>query len=294
MNTHLFLSTPFRTLCTQLYRQLRGSPLRPCTLMTPVRVVLPLLVFLVLSSPISALELKAYDPLTQLEWTFETTRGFQNLRNIVMSKEGGTQTSTSEALMFAGILFHSDLQSYMHTRSFLKCALNLGFRELPHLFWSESAYELEKEEFNELVRSMEFDAQFLLPFLITHWITLHPFVGYSFIDYTYEDDGRPVSQNRFNTLVIGMHYEVRLFRWLKTNIFVSYSPLLFANYENDFLRYLYYGGELISDTHPLAFTFLVSFRKAFRRNRYYFDYERYNDNIAFNFVEIGMSVHVNL
>ena len=244
--------------------------------------------------PLAALEIKSFDPLSGLEWTFETTQGFQNITNIVMSKESGTQSSSSEALMFAGILFHSDLQNYVRTRSFVKCALNLGFSDKPQFFWSDSAYELEDADFSKTVRSMEFDAQFLLPFALTYWIILRPFIGYSFIDYTYEEEGLENAQNRFNTFVVGAHYEVQLFRWLKTNLFVSYSPLLYANYTGDFLRYLYYGGELISNTHPLAFTFFVSFRKAFRKNRYYFDYERYNSNTAFNFTEIGMSFHMNL
>lgn len=249
--------------------------------------------FLLQPERVQALEIKAFDPLTGLEWTFETTQGFQNMTNIVMSKEGGTQTASSEALSFVGILFHSDLQSYMLSRTFIKCALNLGFLNKPHFFWSDSAYALENESFSKMVRSMEFDAQFILPFTITRLGKIHPFVGYTFIDYTYEEMGLDNAMNRFNTFVIGLHQESQLFRWLKTNAFVSYSPLLYANFEDVFLRYLYYGGELISNTHPLAFTFFVAFRKAFKKNRYYFDSNRYTSNTAFDFTEIGMSFHIN-
>ena len=37
----------------------------------------------------------------------------------------------------------------------------------------------------------------------------------------------------------------------------------------------------------------IAFRKAFKKNRYYFDSDKYNDNTAFSFTEIGMSFHVN-
>ncbi|MCR5725351.1 MAG: hypothetical protein K6G80_09730 [Treponema sp.] len=241
------------------------------------------------------LEVKAKDPFIGLEWTFETTEGFQNIVNFVLSKESGTQTPTTEALSFAGILFHSNLQTYTNTRSYIKCAFNLGFTQKPHFFWSESADVWLNDDFSDSVRSIEFDAQFLLPLTFTDRIELRPFVGYSFIDYTYEYDGFDSTLNRFNTFVVGAQYSTRLyFRWLQMHSFISYSPVLYANYENEFLRYLYYGGEIITTTHPVGFTFFLSFRKAFRKNRYYFDIEKYNENTVFDMFDLGMSFHISL
>ena len=242
-----------------------------------------------------ALEVKAFDPFSGLEWTFETTEGFQNITNIVMSKESGTQTPTSEALAFAGILFHSNLQTYTQTRSYIKCAFNLGFTDKPHFFWSDSAAMWRDDDFNNSVRCIEFDAQFLLPLTFTYWIELRPFIGYSFIDYTYQYEGVAETKNRYNTILVGLQHSSRLFfRWLQAHTFISYSPLLYANYANEFLRYLYYGGELIISSHPVGFTFFVSLRKAFRKNRYYFNAEKYYDNTLFDVSEMGMSFHISL
>lgn len=242
-----------------------------------------------------AREIKAVDPLSGLEWTFETTEGFQNIVNFVMSKESGMQTPVSEALSFAGILFHSNLQSYTNTRSYAKCALNLGFTDKPQFFWSDTKNLWLDDDFNSSVRCIEFDAQFLLPITFFERFELRPFVGYSFIDYTYQYDGIDSDTNRFNTFVVGAQHSTRIFfRWLQVQTFVSYSPFLFSNYTNEFLRYLYYGGELIITSHPVGFTFFMSLRKAFYKNRYYFDADRYNDNTAFDMSEIGMSFHVML
>ncbi len=242
-----------------------------------------------------ALEIKAIDPLSGLEWTFETTEGFQNLTNIVMSKESGSQSSTTEALTFAGILFHSNLQSYTTTRSYVKCALNLGFTSKPQFFWSDSADIWLDEDFNDSIRCIEFDAQFLLPLSFFPQFELRPFIGYSFIDYTYNFEGIDDNTNRFNTVLVGIQHSTRVyFRWLSMHTFVSYSPILYANYSKEILRYLYYGGELIITSHPVGFTFFTSFRKAFYKNRYYFNADKYTANTLFDMSELGMSFHVSL
>ena len=136
---------------------------------------------------------------------------------------------------------------------------------------------------------------FLLPLTFFPQFELRPFVGYSFIDYTYNFEGLEVNKNRFNTFVVGLQHSTRIFfRWLQANTFVSYSPLLFSNYADEFLRYLYYGSELLITSHPVGFTFFISLRKGFYKNRYYFNADKYTANTLFDMSELGMSFHVSL
>lgn len=242
-----------------------------------------------LLAPASALTLKWKSPVSDVEWFLETTLGFQNTSDFLFSKEGGTKSDT-RSLSFAGVLFHSKAYGV----NFSKIALNIGLKKIPFHFWTDSVYRLEDTYFSEDVHCLEVDAQFKMPLEFSYWYYIHPFIGYSFIDYTYDDIVQGGSQNRFNTFVVGLQTNIRFGKRINTNYFISYSPFLYSNYEKIFYRYLYYGGELIIDSHPVAFTFCISIRKAFKKNRDYFNILHYGDSTMFDMLDLGMSFHINL
>jgi len=247
-----------------------------------IKTFLILFIFISLH-PLCALKGKAVDTLLNIEWTFETTQGIQNFNNLVLSKESGSQND-NRTIHYAGITFHSSLNSM----ALSNININIGMAQLPQFFWRSSAHEFDRIfDFND-VHCLEFDYQFLLPYLWDFYLDIQPFVGYSYIDYTYNDINNAGSRNQFNTFVVGAHNTIQWKKWLSTSMFCSYSPLLYSNYEHEFLRYLNYGGEIFFDTYYLTLRLLVSFRKSFKKNRYYFSASKYNENTAFDMTEIGM------
>lgn len=244
--------------------------------------VLFLTLFLSLE-PLCAMSGKMSMHLLNIEWTLETTQGIQNFNNLVLSKESGTHND-NRTINYAGITFHSKINGF--ARSNLN--LNIGMAQLPQFFWNTSAYDFDRTfNFND-VHCLEFDYQFLLPYLWDFYLDLQPFVGYSYIDYTYNDINGVGSRNQFNTVVFGVQNLKQWKKWLSTSLFMSYSPFLYSNYDDDFLRYLNYGGEVYFDTYYLTIRLLISFRKSFKKNRYYFDPERYEENTMFDLTEIGL------
>ena len=119
-----------------------------------------------------------------ISWSFETTFGFQNLNNMMMSKEGGSSTQSSEALFFYGILYHA----YYENLPFLKAQMNLGFDQKTKIHWSENPdFNHDDPLLNEHLRCVEVDVQYQMPVIIGYRGLIFPFVGYTFLNYSLID-----------------------------------------------------------------------------------------------------------
>lgn len=246
---------------------------------------LSLLFFMLVVSlePLSALKGSIRDALFNIEWIFETTQGIQNFNNLVLSKEAGSHND-NRTIHFAGITFQSSLNSIALSR----INLNIGLAQLPQFFWNSSAWDFDHTFNFDDIHCLEFDSQFLLPYFWDFYLDFQPFVGYSYIDYTYNDINGDSSRNQYNTVVVGIHNQIQWKRWFSTSLFVSYSPLLYSNYDDVFMRYLNYGWEFYFDTYYLTIRLITSFKKSFKKNRYYFNPDRHYDNLALDMTEVGM------
>ena len=231
-------------------------------------------------------------PVDDSEWTFETTLGFQNITQMLMSQESGSNSQSYTALNFSGILFHS----YYKKRLTGKAQLNLGFTEIPRFFWSDQPDFEHDDSLNEKLKCVEFDYQFYLPFISMYSFSILPFAGYSFVNYSYEPSFGQSYVNSFSyySLSAGIQYFNRFSRAFSQTYFFSYSPMFLIQgleVENA-IHYFNYGAEFTVDTHPLAVTLFIIYRKAIKQSNIaeIFDETKY----SFNTTEIGFSVHMNI
>ncbi len=233
-----------------------------------------------------ALELYSIEPFSGIEWTFETTRGIQN----IFAKEGVSDKPNSQVVGFKGLLFHS----YYDKQLFTKAQLNMGFSKIPNFFWTDSMNSVETSNeslLNDILQCIEFDSQFLLPTpQIIESREIYLFTGYSFVNYRFKIKNS-IDSLKVNTLTVGFQYNHYISRTFSQNFYFSYSPFGVATLDfNDIIRCLNFGGEVIANFNKIGFTLFVAFRKGLDKGSYIFDESTYR----FNATEIGLSFHANL
>ncbi len=247
-------------------------------------------IFLLFSFSAYSLEIKSGDLLDEFRWTLETTMGWQNITNELISKENGGSTQVSEGLNFRGILFNS----FYNNMPFIKSQLNLGFEQKQYFLWTDTPdFHHFGWNLNESLHCCEYDLQGMLPYRLTYNFTVLPFLGYSFIDYTYDKtfSGESESNVMYNSMVIGVNFQHRINTIFSQHFFVSYSPIVFENYNKSKSQFINYGFEILTNTHPVSLTFFFISKRAFlQRGRLIFEGTRFK----FTTAETGFALHVNL
>ncbi len=240
---------------------------------------------------INARAVKNVSPIQDMEWTFETTQGFENIQNNLMSKEGGSTSQISQALQFTGILFHS----YYRDQLLSKTQMNLGFdQNPPEFYWSEEPDFVHDADniLLEHLKCVQVDCQVFLPKVYFFNMKLSPFAGYSFINYSYTQTYNANYGDSFmyNCLLVGVDYSHRINAKFTHNYYFCYSPLMIVKAGEGAVRYINYGAELIANTSPIAFTLFISFRKAANKE---YEFIFNNDELHFNTTEVGLSFHLS-
>ena len=235
-------------------------------------------------------ELKPITVTDDITWTLETTSGWQNITNVLVSKEDGGSTQVQKGLNFKGILFHS----FWRGIQTLKSQLNLGFNQKTNFLWTENPnFFYDEYKLNENLECIEFDIQGMLPYRLLYNLTLSPYVGYSFIDYSYEDKNLDVSSDdvMYNSMVVGLSLQHQINKQFSQIFFFSYSPIVFENYSKSKFQFINYGFEVITDTHPVSLTLFIVTKKAFlQKGRLIFE----GTDFRFTTAETGFSFHINL
>ncbi len=228
-------------------------------------------------------------PIDGIDWTFETTMGFQNLNNLLMSKEGSSSSQTNEALFFYGILYHA----YYDKVPMIKAQMNLGFNDMTKIYWTENPdFNHGDQLLNETLRCIEFDAHYQMPSIVSYNGVFYPYVGYSYLNYSYAENylNSGAETFKFHAFSVGVEYSTKYTRSIKQNYYLSFAPLMITQSGEKSFFYYNYGTEAIFDTHPVALTVFVAFRNGFNKNSRFFDRQTY----TFSNSEIGLSFHVNL
>lgn len=227
-------------------------------------------------------------PVDGIDWTFETTMGFQNLNNM-MSKEGSSSSQTKEALFFYGILYHA----YYNKLPLIKAQMNLGFSEQKNILWTDNPnFNHADQMLNESLRCTEVDVHYLMPSVIGYRGFFYPFVGYSFLNYSYYPSYSTDSKKTFqyHAFFAGLEYSTRINKYLSHDYYFSFSPLMLNNSGKKRYFYYNYGTEVSISAHPVAVKVFLAFRNGFNKDSRLFDKETY----IFSNSEIGLSFRVNL
>lgn len=239
--------------------------------------------------PATGAEISRVAPIKGIEWTFETTMGLQSISNPTMANESGSGSMNSQVLLFYGILFNS----YFLNIPLIKAQMNLGFDRKTQFAWSERPDFNHDESLNESLRCIEVDAQVRLPFTFGSSTRFLPFAGYSFIEYSSNENISSSNAHNFkyNTIVFGVEYHQKISKIFSHTYYASYSPFLLANNNaNDNLRYLNVGAEFKLESYPVALTLFFSSKKTFEKDIHIFEEDAYD----FRTVDIGISFHTNL
>lgn len=247
-------------------------------------------IFLLCSVFAWSIEVKSLTITDEIRWSLETTAGWQNITNMRMAKEDGGSTQVKQALDFKGILFHSFWKGIQT----LKSQLNLGFDQRTRFLWTdEPDFNHEEEHLNEHLRCTEFDIQGMLPFRATYYLTISPYVGYSFIEHSYDDNFSGIEQTTmvYNSMVVGVSAQHRFSKNIAYSYFFSYSPIVFENYTKSKTQFINYGAEIKTNTHPLSITLFLTAKRAFmHQDGKIFEGTQFN----FTTAEAGFSLHLNL
>ncbi len=237
--------------------------------------------------PIFSIEFYSISPFYDVKWTFETTRGWQSFG--VISKEGGGSSQTQKVMEVEGLLFHS----FFRERLFAKAQLNLAFSKSPMFLWTDRPdFSHESASLNQNLECEEFDFQFYFPHLGFGFIHFLPFVGYSFVNYTGDNDSDDTFS--YSNVSGGIQYFEKINRYYSHTFYVSYSPMfLIEGFSlDDILHYMNYGAEFLTTFRYFSLTLFVNFRRAFfdLRKFGFFDETKYR----FNTSEVGFSFHITL
>ncbi len=230
-------------------------------------------------------------PTDDIDWVFESTLGFQNISEMLISKESGSSTQGNQALSFAGLMF----RSFFKKRLMSKANLNLGFVKMPKFLWTDNPDFEHDTLLNESLKCVEFDAQFYLPFISTYSISIYPFIGYSFVNYSYSPSYLETYVDTFSyySLSAGIQYFRRVNKLFTHTYFFSYSPMLLMHgidLENT-IHYFNYGAQVDIDTQPIGLMLFITFRKAIKQSEIFefFDTTKY----SFNTTEYGFAARFN-
>lgn len=237
-----------------------------------------------------SLELKPIAVTDDITWTLETTSGWQNITNVLVSKEDGGSSQVQKGLNFRGILFHSLWQGIQT----MKSQLNLGFEQETHFLWTNQPdFYHDERNLNEALECIEFDIQTMFPYRIVYTLTFSPYVGYSFIDYSYEENysDKKKATVMYNSMVVGASLQHTPNKILSESIFFSYSPIVWENYSKSRMQFINYGFEFKTESHPVSLTLFFVTKKAFlQRGRLIFE----GTDFRFTTSETGFAMHVNL
>lgn len=248
-------------------------------------------IFLILTGSLSfSFELKSVNVTDDIKWTLETTSGWQNITNVLVSKEDGGSSQVQKGLKFRGILFHS----FWNGIQTMKSQLNLGFNQRTHFLWTDRPnFHQGNVNLNENLECIEFDIQTMFPYRIFYTLTLSPYVGYSFIDYSYTEklSNSNYKSIMYNSMVVGLNLQHSPNKTFTENLFFSYAPIVFENYSKSKMQFINYGFEFITRTYPVALTLFLAAKKAFlQRGRLIFE----GTNFKFTTAETGFAIHINL
>ena len=239
--------------------------------------------------PLFASQIKTVSPIPGIDWTFETTMGIQRISNPTMTNEGGSDSQSSRTLNFYGVLFNA----YFFGVPLVKAQMNLGFNRTTQFAWTEHPDFTHDERLNESLCCIEIDAQINLPFRIYAGTRLLPFVGYSFIEYTFDENFSTSSaySYMYNTFVFGIEYYRQVSRLFSQKFYAACSPFLLSNNDlDDDYRYLNLGAELKINSYPVALTFFCLNKRAFKQQESLFEDRTY---ILFT-TDLGLSFRMNL
>lgn len=227
-------------------------------------------------------------PIEGIDWIFETTMGFQNLNNM-MAKEGGSSSQTNEALFFSGILY----SAYYNKLPFLKAQMNMGFSEQKNILWTANPnFNHENQMLNESLRCIEVDVHYLMPSVIGYRGFFYPFLGYSFLNYSYYPSysTREKESFQFHAFFLGLEYSARLNRFLTHDYYFSFSPIMLNNSGKKRYFYYNYGTEVTISATPVSLKVFLAFKNGFNEDSKLFDKETY----TFSNSEVGISFHANI
>lgn len=252
------------------------------------KLTVAVILILLIHSSLFSKAITHVSPIDGIDWTFETTMGWQNFGNFIMSKEGSSSTQTQEPLFFYGILYHA----YYNKLPLIKAQMNLGFKDKTHIYWTESPdFNHSNQSLNELLRCTEVDAHWLLPSVIGYNGVFFPFVGYSYLNYSFSETfSSQYKTFSFHAFSVGAEYSTKINRSFSHNYYFSFAPIMLNNSGKKSYFYYNYGTELIINTHPIAMTLFLAFRNGFDKVSNAFDKKTY----VFSNSELGLSFHINL
>ncbi len=246
------------------------------------------ILILLASANLNAIEFSFLNPEDeQIVWTFETTSGLQNLRNILVSST--KDKTVSQLLNFKGILFNS----YHNNVQRIKSKLNLGFSQKTKFMWSDLPDFVHENDLTRNLRCIEFDTQFVYPVRIKYDFGVSPFIGYSFFNYSYKENFSGITSEtyKYSSFLFGVRFQLLFTKAFINSVYVSYSPIVFENNKKSPIQFFNYGIEIKTNTHPLALTFFASMRNAWQqRKMLIFD----GMKGKFDTSEIGFALHLNL
>ena len=231
-------------------------------------------------------------PFPDLTWKFETTLGGERVQNNLMSRENGASSQLSQDLQFSGILFYS----YYQDRMLSKVQLNLGFdQKPPNFFWTDKP-DFVHEEKNELIEHLKcvmLDCQMYLPKFYFFELRLMPFVGYSFINYSYNQvyDSSYKDSFMYNSVNVGVEHSHELNRYFTNYYYISYSPLMIVKSFSDRIHYLNYGAGVIAQISRLRLKMFISIRKGAENE---FQFLLLDRDLYFNSTEIGLTLNLEM
>ena len=227
-------------------------------------------------------------PINGIDWTFETTMGFQNFNNLRMSVESGTNVHSSEILFFYGILYHA----FYEKKPFLKAQMNLGFSGIPDLYWTNFPdINHDNQILAKRLRTVQVDTHYLFPKVFGNLGRFYPFVGYTFLNFSYapiyKDDYNAYGTNyTFQAITIGCVYHYQFTRKIDSNYYFSFAPIIFK----ELSWFCNFGAEFSINSTPIAFTLLIGFKNGVDNKILIENKENY---LFFN-SEIGANFRINL
>ncbi len=253
---------------------------------------LALIILIFISLEVHAIHIQSISPVDDIDWVFESTLGFQNISQMLIAHESGSNTQSNQALTFTGLMF----QSFFKKKLMSKANLNLGFVKMPRFLWTDNPDFEHDSLLNESLKCVEFDAQFYLPIVSTYSISIFPFLGYSFVNYSYNPSYLETYVDNFSyySLSAGIQYFRRVNRIFTHTYYFSYSPMLLMQgltIENA-IHYFNYGAQVEVNTHPIGIMLFITYRKAIKQSEIFeiFDATKY----SFNTTEYGFAARINL
>ncbi len=246
------------------------------------------IVLLLFSATIlNAIEVSFENPEEDVLWTFETTSGIQNLRNVLVSST--KDKTVSQLLNFKGILFNS----YHNKIQRVKSKLNLGFTQKSKFMWTDLPDFVHENDLTYNLRCIEFDTQFMYPIRIKYDFSLSPFLGYSFFDYSYNESFSGINSEtyKYSSFLFGLRFQMLFTKAFINSLYFSYSPIVFENNKKTPIQFFNYGVEIKTNTHPLSLTFFASMRNAWQQRKILI-FEGMKGK--FDTSEIGFALHLNV